>query len=161
MTKKTLIVAGIHHGTVIDHIVQGRGIQLLHLLDLTHYTKMIATGFNLPSENMGSKDLIKIEGKELTVDEASSVAIISPKATINIIRNYKVIKKLDVKVPHTIEALFACPNSRCITNFENMKSFFFVIHPKVCAHLTNCAQLKCKYCEKLISQDEIKTFRTR
>jgi aspartate carbamoyltransferase regulatory subunit len=103
---------------------------------------------------MGSKDLIKIAGREIKLEEANRIAIFSPGASINIIRNFKIVKKFNVTLPETIEHLLICPNPKCITNHEPMTTLFAVQRSQ------KNIQLLCTYCEKLFERDEIKEYRT-
>lgn len=56
-----LQVEAIKRGTVIDHIPAQVGFKLLTLFKLTETDQRITIGLNLPSGEMGRKDLIKIE----------------------------------------------------------------------------------------------------
>ena len=56
-----LQVEAIKRGTVIDHIPAQIGFKLLSLFKLTETDQRITIGLNLPSGEMGRKDLIKIE----------------------------------------------------------------------------------------------------
>lgn len=56
-----LQVEAIKCGTVIDHIPAQVGFKLLSLFKLTETDQRITIGLNLPSGEMGRKDLIKIE----------------------------------------------------------------------------------------------------
>ncbi len=61
-----LQVEAIKNGTVIDHIPAQVGFKLLSLFRLTETDQRITIGLNLPSGEMGRKDLIKIENTYLT-----------------------------------------------------------------------------------------------
>lgn len=54
-----LQVEAIKRGTVIDHIPAQIGFKLLSLFKLTETDQRITIGLNLPSGEMGRKDLIK------------------------------------------------------------------------------------------------------
>ncbi|MEK7623611.1 MAG: aspartate carbamoyltransferase regulatory subunit [Patescibacteria group bacterium] len=148
--SKTLSVSAIKDGTVIDHVASGRALQIIRVLNLSANNQTVTVGLNLPSRAMGHKDLIKVEGLELSADEANRVAILAPEATMNIIKNYEVVKKFPVTIPEIIERLIACPNPACITNNEPMPTKFFVLNQK------KKLQLSCAYCEKKFEQSEIK-----
>ena len=150
---KQLLVSAIKNGTVIDHIQAGTATKLIHVLNLGNHKKIVTLGLNLPSKNMGLKDLIKIEDKELTKEEANRIAIFSPQASINIINNYEVTKKFDVTLPETVQSLIICPNPKCITNNENMDSNFKV------QHINKQVKLQCNYCEKIFLQTDINDYR--
>lgn len=81
--------AKIQSGIVIDHILAGRGLQIAHLLGLDDFARRwndpISIGLNHASKR-GLKDYIKIENFELSEQQLSYVALVSPDATINTIR---------------------------------------------------------------------------
>lgn len=146
-------VFAIENGTVIDHIAAGAALKIIRILNLAAGNKIVTVGLNFPSKKLKFKDLVKVEKRELTPEEISRVAILAPAASINIIRNYKIAKKFKVSLPEKIKRLIVCPNPKCITNHEPMDSVFYVkpngAEPK----------LKCAYCEKVFSQNEIKEYK--
>ncbi len=139
MTTKSLSVAAIENGTVIDHIPSGVGVRLLTHLHLLK--ERVTVGFNLPSDSMGEKDLIKVEGRLLSEKELGLVAVLAQNATVNIIEDYRVVKKFKVKLPQKIEGIFSCPNRRCITHHEKTESIFEV-------KKQGKVLLTCLFCEK-------------
>jgi len=147
--NKSLSVAAIVNGTVIDHIADGKGILLVRLLKLENYLKPVTLGLNLPSSRMKTKDLIKIEGKELSASEISQIAIFSPRTTLNIIQNYKVVKKVLIEPPPNISNIIICPNPQCISKHERTSRLFHVINER------KEIQLQCHYCEKIFLRQEI------
>jgi len=151
--NKQLLVAAIKEGTVIDHIPVGNALKIIRLLNLAAYNKLVTVGLNLPSRAMKYKDLIKVEGREVTLQEIDKIAILAPLATINIIKNYNVVRKLKVTIPENVEYVVVCPNPKCITNNETMNSKFKVLVDK------NGLKLKCHYCEKVFCQEEIKEYK--
>lgn len=152
-TAKTLLVSAIKNGTVIDHITAGHALKIIRLLNLADHNKVVTVGLNLPSQTMKIKDLIKVEGRELTAEELSRVAILAPRATINIIKNYQVAKKFHVSLPEIIEYVIICPNPKCVTNYEKVSSKFKIINDK------NNLKLRCHYCEKIFKQEEIREYK--
>ncbi len=149
MKEKTLSVSAIKEGTVIDHIVAGKALKIIRLLKLASEQKRVTVGLNLKSGSIGLKDIIKVENVTLSPAQADQIAIFSPQATVNVIENYKVAKKFHVQLPEAIAAALSCPNSRCITNGEKIPTLFTVEENN--SHVT----LRCKYCEKLFSRDEM------
>ena len=83
-----LQVEAIKRGTVIDHIPAQIGFKLLSLFKLTETDQRITIGLNLPSGEMGRKDLIKIENTFLSEDQVDQLALYAPQATVNRIDNY-------------------------------------------------------------------------
>ncbi|MGF1686315.1 aspartate carbamoyltransferase regulatory subunit [Photobacterium japonica] len=150
MTKETqLQVEAIKNGTVIDHIPANIGIKVLKLFKMHTTQERVTIGLNLPSSLQGRKDLIKIENTFITEDQANQLALYAPKATVNQIENYEVVKKLALSLPSQIRAIFKCPNSNCISHGEPVDSSFMVITKR------DDIQLKCKYCEKVFSREVV------
>lgn len=140
--EKTLSVAAIKNGTVIDHITAGQALRLINLLKLRQQDKQVTIGLNLPSKLTGKKDIIKIENFILTEQLANEISVFAPRATINLIKDFKVSKKVKTKLPSEIKQIFACPNNNCISQVEQMTSHFY-IHP-----YNKQIALLCYYCEK-------------
>ncbi|AJI95423.1 aspartate carbamoyltransferase regulatory subunit [Yersinia ruckeri] len=137
-----LQVEAIKCGTVIDHIPAQIGFKLLSLFKLTATDQRITIGLNLPSNQLGRKDLIKIENTFLTEQQANQLAMYAPHATVNRIDNYNVVKKLTLSLPDHIDGVLTCPNSNCISRNEPVDSSFKVKKQQ------DEVLLKCKYCEK-------------
>ncbi|MCR6556363.1 aspartate carbamoyltransferase regulatory subunit, partial [Aeromonas sp. CPF2-S1] len=114
--KNQLQVEAIRHGSVIDHVPAGQGIKILKLFQLIETQERITVGFNLKSGALGKKDLIKIENTRLTEQQANQLALFAPKATVNIIEDFVVVKKHQLALPEFIEGVFHCPNSNCISH---------------------------------------------
>lgn len=146
-------VFAIKEGTVIDHIPAKQALKIIQFLKLYNNERIVTTGFNFPSKTLKLKDIIKIEGRELTEEEANQVAILAPTATINIIKNFDLVKKFPVMIPAQVKKIVICPNPKCITNNENMETVFYTR-----AHGAK-VDLQCRYCEKTFSQDDIKQYR--
>ncbi len=142
-----LLIRRIKNGTVIDHIDGGEALNVIKILGIvgtTTETLSIAT--NVPSQNMVKKDIVKISNRELSKEEVDRIALISPRATINIIRNYKVCEKQGVEIPTLIAGSVRCPNPGCISRTnEPIKSRFEV--------LPDGKGLRCLYCDSVITKD--------
>ncbi|NGX55063.1 MAG: Aspartate carbamoyltransferase regulatory chain [Chlamydiae bacterium] len=145
--KKTLSVAAIENGTVIDHITVGQGMRIVRLLRLAGHKHQVTLGLNLPSKSMGYKDLIKVEGRVITAEEANQIAVFAPKAKINIINDFQVVKKFPVELPESVKKMLCCPNPRCITNHDPMDTLFSV------RRFGEGVELLCNYCEKSFSHE--------
>jgi len=150
---KTLLVSAIKNGTVIDHIYSGQALKIVRILNLPDHKKTVTIGLNLRSKSKKTKDIIKVEDLELTAEEVNRVSILAPQATINIIRNYKVIKKFNVKIPKIIEHVIVCPNPNCVTNNDNADSKFEVVSQN------GELGLQCYYCEKKFKESEIREYK--
>ena len=149
--KSELKIRAIENGTVIDHITANKSLHILKILGLPDSeTKNVTVAMNVSSKEIGRKDIVKIENRELNHEELDQIALIAPKASVNIIRDYKPVKKDKIILPNTITGIIKCTNSKCITNYANepIAPKFNVInnHPPV---------VRCHYCEKLIKTEDI------
>jgi aspartate carbamoyltransferase regulatory subunit len=140
-----LLVRRIRNGTVIDHIAAGEALNVVKILGITGSTaEALSIATNVPSGQMGKKDIVKLNNRELSKEEVDRIALISPHATINIIRDYKVCEKKGVEIPDLIEGLVRCPNPGCISNTnEPIRSRFLVTGKG----------LRCTYCDWVIGRD--------
>ena len=118
MSENLLRVQPIRNGTVIDHIKSGRGRKILEVLNLSESGTTISLLMNVPSKKQNRKDIIKVEDRELNEDEIEKLALLSPNARINIIRNYAVAEKKKVEIPEIISGTVHCSNDNCISNNE-------------------------------------------
>ncbi|MCS7104717.1 MAG: aspartate carbamoyltransferase regulatory subunit [Thermofilaceae archaeon] len=151
--EKELRVSKIAEGTVIDHIDAGRALNVLKILGLSGSEGLtIAVVMNVPSKKLGKKDIVKVEGVELREDQVSKIALIAPSATINIVKNYEVVEKVKVNVPHVIEGLLKCVNPNCITSLprEPVKTKFKVLRVRP-------LNLICEYCGVELNQEDVIT----
>jgi len=139
--QKKLQVEAIEHGSVIDHIPAQQGIKILKFFQLTQTNEKITIGLNLATHNGESKDLIKIENTILNDQQANQLALFAPNATINQIKDFKVVNKFKVQLPDSFVDVLACPNSNCISHNEPVQKRFYVQQKKT-------LKLKCHYCEK-------------
>ena len=150
MSKKELRVSKIKSGTVIDHIRGGFALDVVKILGITGKEKRIMTiAINVPSKRFGTKDIVKIEGKALSSQEVNRIALVAPHASINIIHDYSVVEKLEVKLPVTIEGIVKCVNPCCITNADEPVISKFHIKQE------EPLLLKCHYCGVIIEQADV------
>lgn len=147
--SKTRSVSAIRNGTVIDHIPNGQALRIIQLLNLAHSSYCITIGMHLLSKRMGNKDLIKIESKVLSDEEASQVVVFAPEATINIIEEFSVTKKVITHLPAAIKKFVICPNESCITHTDKVNSYFYI------DAFGEQIMLNCKYCEKQFNRDQL------
>src|SRR3990167_8569691 len=124
---KELKIPAIREGTVIDHIPSRVTLKVMRILDLKEFEHVVSVAFNLESKSMGKKGIIKVGGRFLTQDEVDKVAILAPNATVNIIKDYKVEKKIHVHLPEVVNNIVKCSNPICITNNEEVKTKFAVV----------------------------------
>jgi len=148
--KRELRVEKIRDGTVIDHITAGTALAVLRILGITGKEDyVVSVLMNVPSGKLGRKDIVKIEGRELSPEEVDKIALVAPKATINIIRNFEVARKEAVKPPSTIKGMLKCQNVACITNSREPVSPIFKVEGEG-ENLT----LRCYYCGTVMNRDE-------
>lgn len=148
MSKQNqLQVEAIKNGTVIDHIPAHVGVKVLRLFNMHNSNERVTIGLNLPSSALGAKDLLKVENTFISEEQAQKLALYAPKATVNQIENYAVVKKLELTLPKQVVDVFSCANSNCITHNEPVSSNFSVTEKN------DVIRLKCKYCEKSFSRD--------
>jgi len=151
MSRRTLRVSKIKNGTVIDHISKGRALDVVKILGIDGRKEGVVTiAMNVPSGKLGVKDIVKIEGRELNPEEVDRIALIAPHATINIIRNYKVVEKETVKLPDIVQGIIKCTKPSCISNSstEPVKPIFYVdSHEPL--------RLRCHYCNNIMEEKDI------
>lgn len=150
LSETTLRVSKIKDGTVIDHITGGHALEVLKILGITDHVECVVTvGMNVPSKTLGLKDMVKIEGRELKSEEVDKIALLAPHASINIIRNYKVVDKQLVRLPKIIKETIKCANPACISNSkEPVKSTFYVENEEP-------LRLRCHYCGYIMEKQDI------
>ena len=136
----------LSRGAVLSHLLAGSALRCLRVLALPSDVTMMM-GLNLRSAALGRKDIIKIEGYELTEAEAAKVALISPDATLAIIRDYKVHEKHELTPPASFRGLVGCNNPGCITVAEGMPGSFVVEH-------TDPVLVRCEYCDRSMDAGE-------
>jgi len=140
---KELKIPLIKNGTVIDHIPPGNAVKVLRILRIpSKDSSTVSVAMNVKSK-IGKKDIVKIENRELDPNEVDKIALIAPKATINIIRDYEVAEKHRVKLPDEIVGIVKCSNPNCVSNKTNepVKNRFKVIKK-------DPLRIKCYYCER-------------
>jgi aspartate carbamoyltransferase, regulatory subunit len=150
LSSATLTVSKIRNGTVIDHIPAGRSLAVLKVLGITGYEGLrIAILMNVESKKLGRKDIVKIEDKVVDEREASIISLIAPEATINIVRDFNVVEKRNLRLPETIKGLLKCPNPLCVTNNdpEALNEFVKVSEKPL--------RLRCVYCDTYLNEADV------
>lgn len=149
--KQEMKITRIENGTVIDHITPGSALKVFELLGLAEDDEnAITIAIRVNSDEMGKKDLLKIEDRFLTAKESAMISLISPEATINIIRSFEVESKEVVSLPEELEGIFSCSNPNCITNQERepVEARFEVTEK-------NPLSVRCLYCDTLMNEEEV------
>lgn len=132
-------IDSIVSGIVIDHITAGRGMLLYELLELDKINSPVALILGVNSKKKGKKDIIKIDG-EIPVN-FDVIGYVDPNATVNIIRNGKLIEKKSIELPKTLKNVVKCKNPRCITSAEQELDHIFNLTDK------ENGVYRCVYCE--------------
>ena len=141
---RQLRVSKIRNGTVIDHVPGGQALNVLTILGIDGTRgEEVSVGMNVPSDRLGQKDIVKVEGRELNQNEVDVLSLIAPAATINIIREFDVAEKHRVSRPAEVTGVLSCPNANCITTeSEPIDSRFEVLEEGV----------RCTYCDTIIRE---------
>ena len=132
-------IDSIKNGIVIDHIAAGKGMQLYDLLGLDKLDCSVAIIKNVSSKKMGRKDIIKVDADvPLNLDV---IGFVDPEATVNVIRNSKLVEKKVIPMPQTVTGVIKCKNPRCITSVEQDLPHIFQLTDK------ENKVYRCLYCE--------------
>ncbi|MFW5956413.1 MAG: aspartate carbamoyltransferase regulatory subunit [Halorhabdus sp.] len=144
-SDEQLRVSKIRNGTVIDHITGGQAMHVLSILGIDGVDgDTLSIVMNTPSDRLGTKDIVKVEDRELSQAELDVLSLIAPEATVNIIRDFEVIEKHQVTRPEEVLDVLTCPNRNCITTAnEPVASRFEVLEDGV----------RCCYCDTIVRED--------
>ena len=149
--KKKLKVKSSRNGTVIDHIRQNRAANVLSMLNLPDDETPVMVAINVESSNMGKKDIVKIEGRELSGEEVDKLALLTPLASVNIIRDYEIVNKFNVHLTDEVIDVVKCTNPNCISNSNEP------IHDKFYVQEKEPITLRCHYCERTMDYEDIES----
>ena len=112
-------IDAIRNGIVIDHITAGKAMQVYNMLNLDKLDCQVAIIRNAASTRTGTKDT----------------------ATINVIRDGRVLEKRNVELPEKIVDILKCKNPRCITTTEQEIHHVFVLTD------AEKGEYRCMYCD--------------
>jgi len=136
----------IEHGTVVDHIQAGMGKKVLDILGIDEKSgNRVALVMNVTSSKMGKKDILKVEGILISAEKTDAIALISPRATVNLIKDGKVVEKKQAELPEKLRGVGRCPNPNCISTQEKAPAKF---------HLEG-QKYRCGYCERTFRPAEL------
>ena len=141
-TRKEFIVSAIENGTVIDHIPSKNVFQVVKILNLEESDDMVLFGTNLESKKYGKKGIVKVKNKFFKNSEINKIALVAPKATLIVIKDYQITSKQVVELPDDVQGIVKCFNPNCITNHEKVETKFNLIDKEE-------VKLRCHYCEKI------------
>ena len=133
-----LMVRHIENGTVIDHIQPGKAPEVLKVLGGANGNTVVMA-INVESKKGKSKDILKLEDVFVPKKKLDLISLISPGATINVIKKGKVSEKIRAHTPKEIVGVLKCINPKCITNMdrEPVSTTFKVMDD---------GRLRCGYC---------------
>lgn len=149
--KETMLVQKISDGTVIDHVSAGKALSVLRLLGNPQNRGVtVALVMNVTSSKMGRKDILKVEGVELSDEQVQRLALIAPLASVNIIRAFNVLEKKNAVPPETVVGVLSCTGATCVSVREkdSVSSIFSRMSTSPIAY-------KCKYCGRELTEQEI------
>jgi aspartate carbamoyltransferase regulatory subunit len=143
---KEFKVTPIRNGTVIDHIDCGMALKVLRIIGVSsnNVSSPISVLMHVPSKKAGFKDVVKVEDRELDPKEVDKISLISPDATINIIRDFNVAEKYKVNLPQVVRGIVRCGNPSCITNLNEP------VEPEFSVESKKPPTLRCIYCDRIL-----------
>ncbi|MFA5312130.1 MAG: aspartate carbamoyltransferase regulatory subunit [Methanomassiliicoccales archaeon] len=143
---KEFKVTPIRNGTVIDHIECGMALKVLRIIGMDggNVQSPVSILMHVPSKRTGWKDVLKVEDRELDPKQVDKIALIAPEATINIIRDFNVAEKHDVRLPSMVKGKARCSNPNCITNQREP------VEPEFNVEGKNPPMLRCIYCDRIL-----------
>ena len=144
---REMMVSKLKNGAVIDHLRPGMAMKAIEFLGVEE-DNIAAIGMFFESKIQGRKDILKFENRNLNPQEINKIAVLSPGATVCIIKDYQVVEKFTVVLPSEIEGIIHCINPKCITNNEAIATRFFVQNEDPLI-------VRCAYCERAMRDTEI------
>ena len=144
-------VSAICNGTVIEHIPSGSAVQVMRMLHIDgSHSNPISLVMNVPSSKVGSKDVLKIEDRELSQEELDRLALIAPSASIAIILNYGVAEKRQIELGSELINIARCSFFNCITQNPNEP-----LPHRLQVVSKDPLEIRCAYCGRAQSVGEI------
>lgn len=137
----TLNISGINEGYVLDHIRAGMSLNIYHNLHLNELDCTIAMIMNAKSSKMGKKDIIKVECPIGSID-LDVLGYIDHNITVNVVKDKKIIEKVQLSLPKKVKNLISCKNPRCITSIEQELDQIFYLADE------DREIYRCRYCDE-------------
>jgi aspartate carbamoyltransferase regulatory subunit len=135
-------VNSITNGIVIDHVRAGAGLEILEYLGVEKEGGTVALIMNAVSKKHGRKDIIKIEN--ITDVDLTALGLIDHCATVNIIENGVITKKIKLSLPERVTGVIHCKNPRCVTSVEPALPHIFNLVDE------QAEEYSCEYCEEIV-----------
>ncbi len=140
-----VVIDSIKQGIVIDHITAGLGMQILKYLNVDASKNTVALIMNAVSNKYGRKDVVKIEN---VIDiDLTALGLIDPKATVNVIEDHIIRRKIHLTVPEKVVNIIKCKNPRCVTSIEPAAPQIFLLIDK------DTREYRCDYCDEIINME--------
>ena len=80
--------------------------------------------------------------------DLSELGLLDPNATVNIIENHKVVRKIKLALPDKVVDIIHCRNPRCVTSIEaNAPHIFHLVDPERRVY-------RCEYCDDRVSMEK-------
>jgi len=136
-----LEVGKIEEGFVLDHIKEGKSLDVYDHLQLDKFDCTVAIIKNARSNKMGKKDILKVEC-DINLLNLDVLAFIDHNITVNVIKNGEIVAKKELVLPKQIKNVIKCRNPRCITSIEQELPHIFVLADE------QKEVYRCKYCEE-------------
>lgn len=138
-----VVINSIEKGIVIDHIKAGFGVKILDYLNIDASKGTVAFIMNATSQKHGRKDVIKLEN--LDDINLAALGLIDDQATVNVIEDHMITKKIKLELPKTVTNVIKCKNPRCVTSIEtNAPHVFHLIDEK-------SKEYRCEYCDDIVA----------
>lgn len=138
-----VVINSIEKGIVIDHIKAGFGVKILDYLNIDASKGTVAFIMNATSQKHGRKDVIKLEN--LDDINLAALGLIDDQATVNVIEDHIITKKIKLELPKTVTNVIKCKNPRCVTSIEtNAPHVFHLIDEK-------SKEYRCEYCDDIVA----------
>ena len=137
-------INSIANGIVIDHLRAGSGVRALEHLKIDKGHDTVAFIMNAVSKKHGRKDIIKLENIE-NVD-LTALGLIDHTATVNIIKNHKIVDKIKLSLPEKVTDVIICKNPRCVTSLEAVPHVFRLVD--------DSGKYRCEYCDDIVKANE-------
>jgi aspartate carbamoyltransferase regulatory subunit len=135
-------VNSISKGIVIDHIRAGFGMKVLDYLDIDTSRDTVALIMNASSAKHVRKDIIKIEN--ITDVDLAALGLLDHTATVNIIEDGKITRKIKLNLPEKVTDVIRCKNPRCVTSVEPaIPQIFHLVNPER-------EEYRCEYCDEIV-----------
>jgi len=100
-------------------------------------------------DHISSGHAFKVEGRELNSKEVDKIALLAPHATINIVRNYRVVEKQRVKLPDAIRGIVRCANPACVSNSDEP------VQPTFYVDKADPLRIRCHYCGYIMEKKDV------